>query len=81
MSKEEDFACDKFVPQKWRKDMCKICYQPIRLHEKKMKSKEVSSTATSRTVGGVVLASSARKEVGKEIVPPLKPPKRKHCSS
>ena len=34
---EEDFACDKFVPQKWRKDMCKNCYQTQRLHNKKQK--------------------------------------------
>ena len=37
-SKEEDFACDKFVPQKWRKDICRNCYQTLRLHEKKIKT-------------------------------------------
>ena len=37
-SKEEDFACDKFVPQKWRKDVCRNCYQTLRLHEKKIKT-------------------------------------------
>jgi len=34
---EEDYACDKFIPQKWRKDVCKLCFQPKRLHEKKVK--------------------------------------------
>ena len=32
---EEDFACDKFLPQKWRADVCRNCYQPLRLHNKK----------------------------------------------
>jgi len=32
---EEDFACEKFQPQKWRKDVCRNCYQSLRLHEKK----------------------------------------------
>ena len=32
---EEDFACDNFAPQRWRKDTCRKCYQPLRLHEKK----------------------------------------------
>ena len=34
---EEDYACNKFIPQKWRKDVCKLCFQPKRLHEKKVK--------------------------------------------
>ena len=34
---EEDYACDKFIPQKWRKDVCKLCFQPKRLHEKKVR--------------------------------------------
>jgi len=34
---EEDYACDKFISQKWRKDICKLCFQPKRLHEKKVK--------------------------------------------
>ena len=34
---DEDFACDNFVPQKWRKDVCKNCYQLLRLHDKKQK--------------------------------------------
>lgn len=42
-SKEEDFACDKFVPQKWRKDVCRNCYQTLRLHEKKTKTISSSS--------------------------------------
>ena len=32
---EEDFACDNFAPQKWRKDTCRNCFQPLRLHTKK----------------------------------------------
>ena len=32
---EEDFACDTFAPQKWRKDTCRNCFQPLRLHTKK----------------------------------------------
>lgn len=30
----DDFSCDKFQPQKWRKDMCRNCYQPLRVHDK-----------------------------------------------
>jgi hypothetical protein len=51
MSKEEDFACDKFLPQRWRKDICKTCYQPLRLHEKKANKplKEPTGSSTENT--------------------------------
>ena len=29
------FSCENFQPQKWRKDMCRNCYQPFRVHGKK----------------------------------------------
>ena len=38
MNKEEDFACDNFAPQKWRKDTCRNCYQVLRLHKKRQNS-------------------------------------------
>ena len=40
---EEDFACDKFAPQKWRKDVCRNCFQPQRLHEKKQRKPSIKS--------------------------------------
>ncbi len=30
-----DFTCDNFSPQKWRKDVCRNCYQPLKLHSSK----------------------------------------------
>ena len=45
---EEDFACSSFAPQRWRKDVCRKCYQPLRLHEKK-KDHSDPVTKPSRT--------------------------------
>lgn len=48
---ELEYACDKFVSQRYRKDVCKVCFQPKRLHELKIKkgkpSNEQKSTVTS----------------------------------
>lgn len=48
---EVEYACDKFVSQRYRKDVCKVCFQPKRLHELKIKkgkpSNEQKSTVTS----------------------------------
>jgi len=40
---EEDFACDNCAPQKWRKDVCRNCFQPQRLHEKKQRKPSIKS--------------------------------------
>ena len=45
---EEDYACDKFRAQRWRKDVCRNCYQPLRLHEKKRSRTEPGSKPTER---------------------------------
>ena len=33
MADDEDFTCEKFQPQKWRRDVCRNCYQPIKMHK------------------------------------------------
>ena len=70
MSQEEDFACEKFAPQKWRKDMCRNCYQPARLHEKKLARQGTlttsPSTKTPPQTSPVVKAST--------LPPRIKPP-------
>ena len=69
MSTEEDFACDKFAPQKWRKDVCRNCYQSARLHEKKL-SRQGTLTSPSTKIppqsSPVVKAST--------LPPRIKPP-------
>ena len=51
---EEDFACDNFAPQKWRKDTCRNCFQPLRLHTKKQHKiageKKGSETANTEPI-------------------------------
>ena len=56
---EEDFACDKFVGQRWRKDVCKNCFQPKRLHELKTKNSKADDeiTAQKSTVASTTLTS------------------------
>ena len=70
MSQEEDFACDKFAPQKWRKDTCRNCYQPARLHEKKLARQGTLTTSPSTKappqISPVVKAST--------LPPRIKPP-------
>ena len=34
----DDFSCPNFSPQKWRKDVCRNCYQPLKVHSKKQPS-------------------------------------------
>lgn len=29
---DDEFSCVNFSPQKWRKDMCRNCYQPLKVH-------------------------------------------------
>ena len=45
----DDFSCERFQPQKWRKDMCRNCYQPLRMHDKKT---ETTSSLPSPGAGG-----------------------------
>ena len=60
---EEDYACDKFVSQRWKKDVCKICFQPKRLHElktkatKKGKVDNENTTTQKSTVASAALTS------------------------
>ena len=56
---EEDFACDKFVGQRWRKDVCKNCFQPKRLHELRTKKSKADDeiTALKSTVASTTLTS------------------------
>ena len=63
---EEDFACSSFAPQRWRKDVCRKCYQPLRLHEKK-KDRLASvtmppQTTSSATTSNVKLPVSRSKD-------------------
>ena len=57
---DDDFACENFSPQKWRKDMCKSCYQPLKLHQKK-DSKSNSPVQSPVTVSPIVRKTSAPK--------------------
>ena len=66
MSQEEDFACDKFAPQKWRKDVCRNCYQPARLHEKRLARQGTLSTKPPPQTSPIVKAST--------LPPRIKPP-------
>ena len=68
---EEDFACSSFAPQRWRKDVCRKCYQPLRLHEKK-KDRFVSVTKPSQTTSPV-LTSNVKVPVSrpKDIAHPI----------
>ena len=45
----DGFSCDNFQPQKWRKDVCRHCYQPLRVHGKKP---ETSPTSPGGGAGG-----------------------------
>ena len=72
-NKEEDFACDKFVPQKWRKDTCRNCYQPARLHEKKLAKQPTTPTSPSMSTTLPTIPRSSTLPPG--IKPPT-PPKR-----
>ena len=58
---EEDYACDKFVSQRRKKDVCKNCFQPKRLHELKTKKGKVDDeneiTTQKSTVALAALTS------------------------
>ena len=44
----EEYACDSFLPQRLRRDICKVCFQPLRLHEAKKASPKTSPQMTSK---------------------------------
>jgi len=48
MMNEEEYACDKFVGQRWRPDVCKVCFQPKRLHE--LKKKNITTNKDEKTI-------------------------------
>ena len=51
---QEDYACDKFAPQKVKNDFCRHCFQPKRLHElKTKKSKPVVQHSSGVSTRGV----------------------------
>jgi len=56
---EEDFACDKFVPQKRKADVCRNCFQPLRLHSKKQ-AKQGAPPAASNGAPSDGLSNSLR---------------------
>ena len=43
---QEDYACDKFTAQKVKKDFCRHCFQPKRLHELKVKKSKAGNEKT-----------------------------------
>ena len=43
---QEDYACDKFTAQKVKKDFCRHCFQPKRLHELKVKKNKADNEKT-----------------------------------
>ena len=44
----EEYACDGFLPQRLRRDICKVCFQPLRLHEAKKASPKTSPQMTPK---------------------------------
>ena len=42
---DDEFSCEKFQPQKWRKDVCRNCYQPLRKHASRPDSSPLSPTS------------------------------------
>ena len=57
-----DFSCDKFQPQKWRKDVCRNCYQSLRVHA----GKPETSPTSPEGVGGKDAKVFQRFRVNKE---------------
>ena len=58
---EEDYACDKFVGQRFKRDICKVCYQPKRLHElKSKKNKTNDQKIAAKESGGVSTADHTK---------------------
>ena len=81
---EEDFACESFVPQKFRRDICKNCFQPARLHEKKQRRQTISGATTGRQSpgsGSAIAETKSQAGAGKSESQPGSPSPKSSTSS
>ena len=57
---QEDYACDKFTAQKVKKDFCRRCFQPKRLHELKVRKSKGTNTQPSSGVNTRAVAADIK---------------------
>ena len=57
---QEDYACDKFTAQKVKKDFCRHCFQPKRLHELKVRKSKGTNTQPSSGVNARAVAADIK---------------------
>ena len=66
---EEDYACDKFVPQKRKADVCRNCFQSVRLHSKKQLSGASSPVGNSVSGSKSPSLEERKSKLGTQIQP------------